>query len=398
MVGKNGSGPSAALMKARERFEQGFNKSFGEGSLQRYEDRKPYEVISTGSLDFDVATGIGGLVEGRLHEWWGDNGVGKTSLALCTVASAQRKYPAKMCAWVDVEQTFDWDWAVANGVNPSQLYLFSPSNAEDVADAVKRLVSDGEVMSLVVLDSIGAMIPRKEMEKDADQVVVAQKAKIVTRMVTMAVNECAHQGTTLLMINQVRANLSYGAETTTGGGFSLKHITTTKAKFRKTATPPLTVGTGDDKLEVGHEVAVLMERNKVALPRRRASFVLLRKATKEYGPIGVDQADETFKLGVDYGIISRDGSWFTLPVTGERFQGQTKVLAALRSHPEVLDYIREQVLAVAYAPLDEEPEPEVADEDLIEVIPAETKKPRLRKASDIEPIDDGISYADGIPQ
>ncbi len=337
--------PSPALSKAKEKLLGDFTKAFGQGVLECYAERKQYEVIPTGSADFDLALGVGGLLVGRLHEWWGPGSVGKTTMALITASQAQKMWPDRIVVWIDMERTFDWPWAIANGVDPERMWLIKPSSAEDAADAVKKMTEAGGVVSLVVLDSIGAMLSEKEMGKGAGEAVVGTTPKIVTRMVNMAAVECGDNDTTLLLINQVRANIGYGADTTTGGGWALKHVTTTKAKFSRTSTAPFAVGSGDNKIQVGHEVAVKIERNKVAPPNRKALFSLVGIGGTKYGPIGVDRADEAARLGLKHGLIQASGSWYTVPVTGERLQGRDAVVEALRSAPEVIAHIRTEVLA-----------------------------------------------------
>src|SRR5690606_17009642 len=153
---------------ALKRFEERFSKSFGAGTLQRSAEVNPYEVISTGSLTLDYCLSVGGYVEGRLVEIWGPDGVGKTTLSLIGLAEAQRKHPDKMVAFIDMERKFDKAWAASHGVDLERLYLYSPETAEDVADALKELCNSG-LVSMVVLDSVGAMIPEKEIEKGADE-------------------------------------------------------------------------------------------------------------------------------------------------------------------------------------------------------------------------------------
>ena len=163
----------------------------------------------------------------------------------------------------------------------------------------------------------------------------------------MAAVSCTTTGVTFLIINQVRANIGYGADTTTGGGWALRHTSTTKCKFRRTSRSPLTVGTGDNKVEVGHEVSVLVERSRVSVPRRKADFVLLRVGTDKFGPIGIDRADEACTLGINHGIIQQSGAWYTLPLTGERLQGREAALSALRSSPEIIEHIRSELLKIS---------------------------------------------------
>ena len=125
------------------KFEERFAKTYGEGSLQALGAIRPYETISTGSLSLDYATGVGGLVEGRLHEFWGVDGVGKTTLALGCVAEAQRKHPDKLAGWIDMEHSLDRYWVEAHGIDPGTWRGFTPVSAEDVADAMKDMLRSG---------------------------------------------------------------------------------------------------------------------------------------------------------------------------------------------------------------------------------------------------------------
>jgi recombination protein RecA len=212
-----------------------------------------------------------------------------------------------------------------------------------VADAMKEMLRSG-LFSIVVLDSIGAMIPEIEKEKDADEATVGTQAKIVTRMVKIAAVEAAKTSTVVLMINQVRANIGYGADTQTGGGWALKHSTTMKMKFRRTGTQPYKVKVDGEEEEVGHELAVKLERNRVA-PKRQAIFSLFNQPTVKYGPIGVDRADEAATLGVRCKLIDVAGAWYTVKSTGERFQGREKLLEGLRAQPDIVDALRVEALA-----------------------------------------------------
>lgn len=335
---------SAADKRALTKLEKDFAKAFGEGKLIPVDDKASYEVVSTGSLLLDYATGVGGLVEGRLVEYWGADGLGKTTMALLAMAEAQRKHPDKLTAFVDMEQTLDKALVARLGVDTSTMRLHEPDSAEDVANAMKMIVGSG-LFSFVILDSIGAMIPEAEKEKDADEATVALQAKIVTRMVKILAVEARKSGCIVLFINQVRANVGgYGAATTTAGGFSLKHVTTHKMQFRRTATTEYMVGTGEDKVKVGHELSIVVERNKVAPPKRNAIVSLMNQATEKYGPVGIDRAQEAFQLGTgSVGGIDQAGAWYTT-ADGERFNGGDPTKAHLREHPELVDAIRQRAI------------------------------------------------------
>lgn len=352
---------------AVKRWEEKFGKNYGEGTLKRADDLAAYEVLPTGSLTLDFILGVGGLVEGRLHEMWGPDGVGKTTLALLMIAEAQKKYPERIPAFIDMEHKLDKKWAALHGVDLTRVHIFEPESAEDVADAMKDFCRSG-FHSLIVLDSVGAMIPEAEKAKDAEDAVVGTQANIVTRMVKLNAVEASKSGATPLMLNQVRANLGYGADTTTGGGFALKHATTTKLKVKRTGTPPYKVKIDGEDQIVGHEVAITVERNGVAPAYRTAIISLFHVATEKFGPVGIDRADEAATLGIKTGLVQQAGAWYTLPQTGERVQGRDGVVAALRSDPDLIAFIRANSLVVA----------SVEGEDKKEVVEGQ---PRFRKGA-----------------
>lgn len=352
------SGPSSSALA---KFEQRFAKTFGENTLSRSAEVNPYEVISTGSLTLDYRLSVGGIVEGRLNEWWGPDGVGKTTLCIIGMAEAQRKHPEKMVGFIDMEQKFDRAWAVAHGVDLERLYLYTPASSEDVADALKQMIQS-ELFSDIVVDSVGAMIPEAEKEKDADEVVVGKQANIITRMVKMAAVEARATGTCVNLINQVRANLGYGGNTTTGGGFALKHSTTMKFKLRRTATSPYKVKIGSEDRVVGHELAIVIERNGVGPAYRTAIVNLFHTSSAKYGPIGIDIADETASVGIDTKVIGQTGGWYTLP-GGDRINGKDKVVERLREDETLRNAIRTACLASVAGEITEETEPEDIPED-----------------------------------
>ena len=335
-----------ATETAVRKFEDQFAKEMGADVLVAGEQILPPEVFSTGSLALDAALGIGGLPCGRVIEMWGPEHAGKTSMACLAVAEAQRKFPSKRVAWVDMEQTFDRAWAKALGVDLSRLWLVpNPKTAEDVADATKRFVESG-LCSLVVLDSVGGMISRKEFEKESEEKTVAAVAGIVTRMVKQCSPIGRSNGTTTLIINQVRANIGgYGATTQTSGGWALRHITTIKLKVQRGGSPPLTVRVQGTDLPVGHEVSVRVEKNKMAPYGKVAALWLINQETEKHGKVGVDRAEEALVFGLREGVISGKGTaWVTLP-SGQRFNGNEKARTYLREHPEEVEEIREAVLA-----------------------------------------------------
>lgn len=332
-------GPSAAALRT---FETRFTKIFGDTVPLKRQEGSNYEVISTGSLLLDTALGVGGTIKGRLTEVWGPESVGKSSLALIGIAQAQRRDPESVQGWIDMEQRYDPTWAAKLGVDTSRLYLAEPNSAEDVADIVKTMITSG-LMNKIVVDSVGGMVSRSEMEKDAEEATVGQVPKIVTRMVKIAAVEARRFSVDTWIINQVRARIGGGgpraADTTRGGGFALGHGTTHRLKVRRTGEK-LTIGKGDDIVQVGVEIAVQVEKNSVASPGRIARVMLVNEATEMYGPVGIDRASEAYTLGIRNDLFDRKGSWITF-ADGTRSNGQAEAIAYLRDHSEVINRIRD---------------------------------------------------------
>jgi recombination protein RecA len=332
-------GPSAASLRS---FETRFSKAFGDNVVLQRQETAEYDVLSTGSLLLDYAVGVGGTIKGRLSEIWGPESVGKSTLSLLAVAQAQRADPQAMQGWIDMEQRYDANWATKLGVDVSRLYLVHPNNAEDVADVMKTMIQSG-LMNKIVLDSVGGMVSKDEMDKAAEDATVGQVPKIVTRMVKIAAVEARRHGVDIWIINQVRAKIGgYGPDTTRGGGFALGHGTTMRLKVRRTGET-LTIGKDDELVQAGIEIAVKVEKNSVASPGRTARIMLINHPSEKYGPIGIDQASEAYTLGIRLDLFERSGNWITFS-GGTKANGQPAAIEHLRAHPEIIGKIREIAL------------------------------------------------------
>lgn len=334
-------GPSAAALA---QFEKSFAKSFGDEVLRRGDASVKYDVIPTGSLELDLAMGAGGYVRGRLTEMYGPYGSGKTTMALMAVVEAQRVYPTEMVGFIDMEHTFDDDWAESHGVDLQRLYKVQPSDSEEVADVLKQMTEAG-FFSLIVLDSVGAMIPKEEMEKNAGDVSVGTAAKIITRMVKIATVQAHKFNVAVLLINQIRAVIGgppMGAKTGKPGGFALSHVTTHVLKARK-SDAAITIGSDDSKTEIGQEIAITVEKNKVAPAKKTARITLMHMQTAKYGPVGIDRAKEAVVLGKRLAIVPVTGSNYHFK--DEKVNGQGAAVEYLRGRPAEIEAIRTSVLA-----------------------------------------------------
>lgn len=330
-------------VKAMDKFMEDFGKDFGTQIAKSGQDI-PYDIdaISTGSMLLDYRLGCGGLPVGRFSEFWGMPGSCKSTTALLTIAQMQRKWPDRWAAFIDVENSFNRKWAEAHGVDVDRLQLFDHiKTAEQVSDIAYRLAGQ-EMFGIVVLDSVGQMIPKEEFTKMAEEATVGTTAKIITRMVKKigATIPLTHQ--VFLPINQVRAIVGPKGGMTTGGGFGLKHVSTCQLKFSETGTN-LTISANKATEVVGKEINIKTVKNKVAPPNQNARPTFIQRATDKHGPVGIDFLGEVIDVGKASEVIARAGSWITLP-NGERFGSTDKAREYLTERPEAVAEIRAAIL------------------------------------------------------
>lgn len=320
-------------------------KTYGSGRVSRRDSVKAYEVIPTGSLALDYALRVGGWVRGRTHEVIGVEGVGKTTLCITSMAEAQRAYPDEAVGYIDMEQTFDWDWAEANGLDTSDerfMHVF-PDDTEDVSDMLRQMTQTG-LFSIIVVDSIGGMESKQAFEKQAEEAVMGRNAQAITRMVKHVATLARKYNVAILFINQYRANLSGMGADISAGPKALRYNTTMKVEMRRTGEPTLKIGSGDSEEEVGRQVRAKVSRSKVAAQGKVAEFWIINQSTDKYGPIGIDRADETLTVGNVAGVFGRRGSWYDLP-NGQALNGAEAVKTYLRANPDVMQEILSAALA-----------------------------------------------------
>lgn len=336
----------SALSKAFDAFYEKMDKTYGSDVFSTPDEPAKYEVISTGSVTLDYYLGCGGIIEGRITEIWGPESAGKSTLACEIAVQAQRKHPDKAVGYIDVEHRADLAWFVQHGLQlgKRKLTLVKPVTAEDVADQLKDMCKSG-LYSLVIVDSVGAMLSKAAHEKDAGESAMGKDAQVVTRMVKLNAAMAEMSDTALILINQVRANFGYGGDTTTGGGFALKHSSTMKLFVKRASgeNTLLKLKIAGEERVVGYKVAVKVERNSVAPAYRTASFFMITVPTNTYGPVGIDRVDEAVTVGFLSGVIKQAGAWYTTP-DGERYNGRPKLIEGLRQRPEVVEMIRSMAL------------------------------------------------------
>jgi recombination protein RecA len=353
-------GPQAAAMA---RFQQKFTKSYGDGHNRTGDDIPAgIDAISTGSLLLDYRLGIGGLPVGRSSELWGVPGSCKTTTALLAIGEAQRKFPDRYAAFIDVENSFDRRWAELHGVNIDQLQLFDGFDyAEDYCDVLYDIVQS-PLFSICVMDSIGALTPREEFEKKAAEATVGTKAKLITRAVHKVAPTIRRTNMAMVYINQIRAIVSAMGGSTTGGGFGLKHVSSVQGKY--TEGQPKQTKVDGEMISVGKEITVRTKKNKLAPPEQVARPVFFQQASAKFGPPGVDRASEAFQLGRLLGLFERAGNNYILP-SGAKNLGEEKTIDYLRNEPAEVEDLRQRALAtVADTVRDDLPELERTEAEL----------------------------------
>jgi recombination protein RecA len=330
---------------ALEKFEAGLAKRYGEGKIAP-PSAPGYQVVSTGCLTLDYALRHGGWIRGRIHELVGPPDVGKSLVSICSLREHQKAFPRQSVLYIDMEKTFDEQWARSNGLDLAAgrfLHLF-PDSSEDVSDMLREAARSA-MYSIIVVDSIGGMESRKALEKEAEDTLVGRNAQVITRMVKNAANIGRQTNTTILLVNQLRANLSgYGGDLSAGPK-AMQHATTTRVTMRRSIDKvTMRIGGADETVAV--KLVATVSRMKSGPPGRVAEFWVNNRTTQEYGPAGINAADEYVTMGLKLGVITKDGGGnYTVPGHESRVKGREAVVALLRREPGIMAGVRKGVLA-----------------------------------------------------
>lgn len=298
-------------------------RQFGKGSVMKLgkNDRSmDIETVSTGSLGLDIALGVGGLPKGRVVEIYGPESSGKTTLALHTVAEAQKK--GGICAFIDAEHALDPVYARKLGVNIDELLISQPDTGEQALEICDTLVRSGAVDVLVV-DSVAALVPKAELEGEMGDALPGLQARLMSqalRKLTASINK-SH--TMVIFINQIRMKIGvmYGSPETTTGGNALKFYASVRLDIRR-------IGAIKERDEVvGNQTRVKVVKNKLAPPFKQVEFDIM------YGE-GVSKMGEILDLGVKAGIVEKSGAWFSYD--SQRLgQGRENSKAFLKANPDM---------------------------------------------------------------
>ena len=319
VVESNSMDKTKALDAALSQIE----RSFGKGSIMRLgknDKSMDIETVSSGSLGLDIALGVGGLPRGRVIEIYGPESSGKTTLALHTVAEAQKK--GGTCAFIDAEHALDPIYARKLGVKVDDLLISQPDAGEQALEIADTLVRSGAV-DVLVIDSVAALVPRAELEGEMGDALPGLQARLMSqalRKLTASINK-SH--TMVIFINQIRMKIGvmYGSPETTTGGNALKFYASVRLDIRR-------IGAIKDREEVvGNQTRVKVVKNKLAPPFTQVEFDIM------YGE-GISKVGELCDLGVKAGVVEKSGSWFSYD--SQRIgQGRENVKAFLKQNPDI---------------------------------------------------------------
>jgi recombination protein RecA len=317
-------------MKALQAALAKIEKDFGKGSIMRMGDEQvvKVDVVPTGSIGLDVALGVGGYPKGRIIEIYGPESSGKTTLAIHAIAEAQKN--GGTAAFIDAEHAFDRFYAEKLGVDISNLLISQPDNGEQALEIAEQLIRSSAI-DIIVIDSVAALTPKKEIEGDMGDLAVGLQARLMSQALRKLTSTVAKTNTTCILINQLREKIviMFGNPETTTGGNALKFYSSVRIDVRK-STP---IKDGDDV--IGSLTKVKVVKNKVAPPFRRCEFEIL------FGE-GISKLGEIVDLGVEYGIIKKSGSWFSYGES-KLAQGRDGVKALLKDNPELCEELEAKI-------------------------------------------------------
>ena len=306
-------------------------KEFGEGSIMPLglDAQKPIEGISSGSLSVDLALGGKGFPRGRIIEVFGPESSGKTTIALHSVAAAQRA--GGIAAFIDAEHALDPSWAKKLGISLESLLVSQPTSGEEAMNIAEMLIKSNAV-DIIVIDSVAALVPQKELDGEIGDSFVGLQARLMSQAMRKLTGAIAKSKTTVIFINQIREKIGvmFGSPETTPGGRALKFYSSCRVDVRR-------IGTLKDGEEVvGQRVKVKVVKNKVAPPFRVAEFDMMHAD-------GISVEGDILDLAIIAKLVDKTGTWLRYGET-HLGQGREKARQFLKDNPAVAQEIREKIL------------------------------------------------------
>lgn len=311
-------------------------KRFGKGSIMKLGEKRELldtEVISSGILTLDIALGAGGYPRGRIIELFGQEGSGKSTIALEAVAEVQRQ--GGYAVYIDAEHALDPSYAEAIGVDLAKLYISQPDHAEQALEISEALIRSGAI-DIIVIDSVAALVPKAEIEGEIGDQFMALQARLMSQTLRRLNTAISKSKTVAIFVNQLREKVGvmFGNPEVTPGGRALKFYSTVRIEIRKSDS----IKEGESIL--GTSVKAKIVKNKVAPPYKEAYFDII------YGK-GISKTGCILDAAVQYDIIKKSGTWYTYKE--ERIaQGRKNSIEFLETKPELLKEIEKEVRKVAF--------------------------------------------------
>ena len=344
MAGKSTASAAENKEKALEQALEQIQKQSGKGAIMKLGEEGltgSVDVISTGSISLDLATGVGGYPRGRIIEIYGPESSGKTTLTLHAIAEAQKA--GGKAAFIDAEHALDPVYAKNLGVDVDELLVSQPDTGEQALEICEMLARSGAI-DLIVIDSVAALVPKAEIQGEMGDSHVGLHARLMSQALRKIAGTVNKTNTCVIFINQLREKIGvmFGNPETTTGGRALKFYASMRLDVRKIET----LKRGDEML--GNRTRVKIVKNKVAPPFKKSEFDIM------YGT-GISLAGDVLDTAVEAKIVDKAGSWYSY--NGERIgQGRENVKDYLQSHEEMLEEIRKKVM--------EQFKPESTDDDI----------------------------------
>ena len=317
--------------KALETALKQIRKDFGEGSIMKLGENQGMniEVIPTGSINLDLALGLGGVPRGRIIEVYGAESSGKTTIALHIVAQAQKM--GGVAAFIDAEHALDPVYAKALGVDVEELLISQPDFGEQALEIADMLVRSGAI-DVIVVDSVAALVPKAEIDGEMSDQQMGLQARLMSKALRKLTGSINKSKTMMIFINQVRDKIggfSFGPQTTTTGGKALKFYSSVRMEVKRVGS----VKQGEEV--IGNETVVKVTKNKVAPPFKEAKFQIM------YGK-GISRVGEILDMALDNDIVAKSGAWFSFGDI-RLGQGKENVKSRLETEPELLAAIEDKI-------------------------------------------------------
>ena len=305
-------------------------KSYGKGVLMKLGDKVVEDIpsIPTGSINLDLALGVGGYPRGRVVEIYGPESSGKTTLTIHAIAEVQRQ--GGLAAFIDAEHAFDSSYASALGVDIENLYISQPDNGEQALEIADHLISSGAV-DLVVIDSVAALTPKSEIEGEMGDSKMGLHARLMSQALRKLTATIHKTNCTVIFINQIRMKIGvmFGNPETTTGGNALKFYSSVRLDIRRIGA----IKNGDEV--IGNRTRVKVVKNKVAPPFRNVEFDIMFGA-------GISRSGELLDKATDLDIVKKSGSWFSYEDT-KLGQGRDAVKNMIADNPELSKEIEDKI-------------------------------------------------------